>query len=369
MSALLSSNADLLLLFKIMKLTVAVGILSANSLPAVVAEAKSSDGQQFWAMSKKDHRVAIGSTRSNELGTRPSKGKFMMNVASWRSSSHGSTIHSTTECIPDESGEADVGALGCGSGQICVASVDSRLGGFCKSNAHLTGRRMQGEHLFDVCDPTSSYYQYGNYDCSSFDMATKTGSISYSREYPFCLGSMYYGCYNVCVSSATTFSFENGESISHDICAEIVASGNITTTTSSLCTYFSGDYETCETKLDGQKCTSCTTDNGLSFDCSNVIDGVKMELEEQTVWFANHPIIQACNKPVDGTYCDLCGVDFGMDIQNDTGTVISLDGFGDAFTCYGLRNANSYNNIPSDRCIEASAVAKAECCVDRWYVQ
>ena len=356
-----------------MKLSVAVGILSANSLPAVVSETRSSDGQQLWTTSKtKDRRrLAIDSTRSNGLGLRPSSDWFM-NGALWKSASHGSTINAYTECIPDESTEADVGALGCGSGQICVARVDSILGGRCKRNtaAPLTGRSLQEGTVFDFCDPTSSYNQLDSCDCSSFDSATKTGSISCFGKEPYCLGSLYYGCYNTCLSTAKTFSFENGESISIDICEELVTTGEVTGP-SSLCTYFSGDYETCETTLDGQQCTSCTTayPEGNSFDCSNVADGVKGGLEEQTMWFANHPMIRACHTAVDGTYCNLCGDDFVFDLENNAGTVISLDGFEDALTCAGLLYANSYNKIPSDRCLDASAVAKADCCVDRWYVQ
>ena len=353
-----------------MKLSIAVGILSANSFPAVVSEIRSSDGQQLWTTSKKKdrRRLAIDSTRSNELGPRPRNGKFLNN-ASWKSASHGSTINSITECIPDESGEADVGALGCGSGQICVASVNSVLGGLCMDMVPLTGRRLQVETYIRICEPTFGYRHLFDCDCSSFDMANKTGSISCS-EGPYCLGSIYYGCYNTCLSTEQTFSFENGESISIDICNEFVATDE-GSGTSSLCTYSTGDYETCEITLDGQTCTSCAYafPGGFSFDCSNVADGAKVELDDTFVRFANLPIIQACRKPVDGTYCNLCGVDFGMDTQNDTETVISLDGFGDALTCSGLDTASFYNQIPSDKCIEASAVAKAECCVDRWYVQ
>ena len=132
-------------------------------------------------------------------------------------------------------------------------------------------------------------------------------------------------------------------------------------------------------KIDGEKCTSCTVGDGPQeyyFDCSNIAEGVKVEPNpnansndyEVVRWLPSLPMMQACHKPVDGTRCNLCGVDFGMDLENNAGTVISLDGFGDALTCYGLYNANHEYQITSDKCIEASAVAKAECCVDRWYV-
>jgi hypothetical protein len=379
----------LLSFIKIMKLAVAVGILTANSLPAVVSEAtfktsekrRSSDGQQVWWTSKKeDLLVALGSTKSNELLDLRPTGRFMNVGASWKRSSsrRGSTIDLITtdvECIPDaDASEADVGALGCGSGQICVSSVDSRLGGLCMDTTPLTGRRMKTGTRMDVCDTTSSYfefYQDDNCDCSSFDMTSKTGSISCSQG-PYCLGTLYYGCYSTCLSITQVHSYVNGESISLEECDELVADGDVASA-SSLCTNYSADDGTCETKLDGQTCTSCTTEfpGGFSFDCSNVADGVKVERENIYARFANLPIIQACHGPVDGTYCNLCGVDYGIDVLNNTTetTVISLDGFGDALTCLGLYQANFYNQITSDKCIEASAVAKAECCVDMWYVQ
>ena len=260
-----------------------------------------------------------------------------------------------------------------------MASVDSRLGGLCKNTASLTDRRsLQTEILFDVCDPTSSNYQLNNCDCSSFDNATKTGSISCSRKEPYCLGSMYYGCYNSCLSRSSTRSFKNGELTSWNRCDEFVSKGEVPGT-ASLCTD-STDYGTCEMKIDGQNCTSCTVVDGPQryyFDCSNVAEGVKVEPNpnanpndyELVAWLSYLPTFQACHKPVDGTYCNLCEVGFKMNLQNGTGTVISLNGFGDSFTCSGLYDANQNNQLTSDKCIEATAVAKAECCVEQWYVQ
>ena len=320
--------------------------------------------------------MALGSTKSNELLDSRPTGKVMNVGASWKwsSSRRGSTIDLiTTECIPDaDSADADVGALGCGSGQICMASVDSRLGGLCMDTTPLTGRRMKTGTRMDVCDTPPSYFEYyHNCDCSSFDMATKTGSISCSHG-PLCLGPFYYGCYSTYLSTTQVYSYVNGESISLEECDELVANGDVASA-SSLCIHYSADDGTCETKLDGQTCTSCTTEfpGGFSFDCSYVADGAKVERENRNARLANLPIIQACHEPVDGTNCNLCGLDYGIDILSNTTytTVISLDGFGDALTCLGLYQANYNNQISSDKCIEASAVAKAECCVNMWYVQ
>jgi hypothetical protein len=55
------------------------------------------------------------------------------------------------------------------------------------------------------------------------------------------------------------------------------------------------------------------------------------------------PSFKPCQLPVDGTDCDLCGVDFGMDSQNDT-TVISVNGFGEPF--YVLRASLRQFRLP-----------------------
>jgi len=142
-----------------MKLSIAAGILSAHTiLPTVVSEAKlptSVDERQFATSSskKKDHQSAIGSTRS---------------FASWRRSSRGSSTMDafTIECTPNESTEPDVGALGCGRGHICVASVDSSMGGFCMTTTAppLTDRSLQTiDDLCYVCGETYSYIAIDNY--------------------------------------------------------------------------------------------------------------------------------------------------------------------------------------------------------------
>ena len=222
----------------------------------------------------------------------------------------------------------------------------------------------------DVCDPTSSFYQDGNCDCSAFNIESQTGSIPCSKVTE-CLGSTYYGCYGTCVTVTDTLSFENGESIATKKCYEFAGGdGNATTTAqSSLCISIPAGSDTCDVQLDGQPCTSCTWSGGIdSFDCSNVVDGVKAETYNYSPW-AVLPIIQACYKPPVNAawYCNLCGANSAIDSMSHTAAIF-LDGFGDAFTCFDLQSASFNNQISSDKCTEAAAVAMAECCTYKWYV-
>jgi hypothetical protein len=152
------------------------------------------------------------------------------------------------------------------------------------------------------------------------------------------------------------------------MCNEFVVDGDSATST-TVCIKVPTDFSSCAVELDGQGCASCTIDAGfssydISFDCTNVDGGFFMAYGEDLTSF---PVIQACYQPVNGQYCDLCsGRSF---VPFSDYTPISLSGFGDSFTCSGLSDANMNNQISVEKCPEASALANAECCAYRWYVQ
>ena len=274
-------------------------------------------------------------------------------------------LDNPVECIPDEEiTEANVGVLGCSSvsaDQVCRASVDSSLGGFCySSSSFMDTRSLQYQgYIYGACDPTSPDYQRYDCDCSDFDNTTNTGSIS-CRLPTQNLGSQIYGCYDAFITPTGTTSFVNGTSGEVEDCYEIVAP----TTSSSLCLQFPVGYGSCEAQLDGQVCASCAYQFGISLNCSNVVGADWGDQVPNAGFLISLPIIQACYQPrINDTvaYCDLCGDGGGSIYANNTKT-ISLEGFGDAFSCYDLQLASWSRQILIEKCPETAAVAQAECC-------
>ena len=364
------------------KRSIAVGILSGqSSILAVIVDntIRSSSGRTHLAWPKKRGGTIPRARRMGGGGPPPR-----------RTAGDDDDTTAIVECDPEATAEADaadVGVLGCSSsiaGEICVANALSTLGGFCYPPIASYTR---------VCDATSSYFNT-DCDCSAFDTETQTGSI-------VCLqltqnaGSMFYGCYNVTALDFDKNSFENGRYSARGTCREFVMSnsgGDGTTTTSRQCielhsTYGGGgggpssfNSSSCELYFDGQACTSCILSGDFpawpnpsnttwKANCSNVVNGLII------ADLTDLPMIQACSTPVvDGTVCDLCHSSSssrrsdGTRIFYSDNTVISLEGFGTSLTCGELLKANHALQLSSDKCVEAAAVAQAQCCVYAWYV-
>ena len=164
-----------------MKLTLAVGILSAQSSTLAVASEKkkslhhsSNTGKPFSLQN------ALGDDRMllNRPGTGDIAGKertaplrTLSSTTSWISSRRaleedGKMVECTDPdgATAETRAAADVGVLEeCATGEICVANASSSLGGFCYAYDIYTR----------VCDPTSSYFN-SDCDCSAFDVQTKT---------------------------------------------------------------------------------------------------------------------------------------------------------------------------------------------------
>jgi hypothetical protein len=179
---------------------------------------------------------------------------------------------------------------------------------------------------------------------------------------------VYYGCYGTCLNTTATYTFQDNTVTSIKACSEFVVDGDAATST-TLCLKVPIDYSSCSVVLDGQACASCIIKSGfysydISFDCTNVANGFSCGPGD---YLTSLPVIQACFTPVNGQYCFLC-VD-GSYIPFEDSTPISLSGFGDSFTCSGLSDANMNIQISVEKCPEASASAKAECCVYQWYVR
>jgi len=132
---------------------------------------------------------------------------------------------------------------------------------------------------------------------------------------------------------------------------------------------FTSNGSSCELQINRQACVSCTYTVDFSHlpqgssevleskaDCSNVVDGLMID----SLYFGHLPIMQACHKPINGSDCDLCA-DNEYIADTDT-TAISLDGFGSDFTCAGLNIVSNEFLLSSDKCVEATILAQAECC-------
>jgi hypothetical protein len=292
-----------------------------------------------------------------DVGTRPS----LMNPGAWWRNPHGKGDDNAVECVPMG---ADIGILECGSGQICVESAESSLGGICSSPT--TSRQLQSDFFPGLCDPAaSSIYGVHECDCSAFNNVTKTGVVRCAKK-SICLGAELYGCYDTCQNTTETYSFQSNDLRFWEECNEFVVKGD-TEISTTLCLKIRPDDNSCEVELDGQACSSCTVEYpyGMSFDCTNLDNGFSMEAG-RSLTLTSLPVIQACYQPVNGEYCTLCS-EVSYMLYEDT-TPILLGGFGESFTCSGLWLANMYNQISAEKCTEASAVAKAACCAYSWYV-
>ncbi len=281
----------------------------------------------------------------------PNKQEVLRNIRISRSQNKSSPI----ECDPTV---ADIGILPCSSDASCVKSNDAKMGGFCETS--MTHRRtsMAYDGPSSLCEGPSHEATYFSCKCDDFDSTTKSGSFTCTYKKERCYGSMYYGCYATCATRSFTQVFENDTYASYKSCINFS-----TPRAESFCRSYRNDRANCEIEFNGETCNSCSYEQYyLNFDCSNISGGPVLSGDE---WYiASLPIIQECFKPVDGEYCNLCGDDMFIPSTNGY-KPIPLSGFGDTLTCYGLREAQWSDQISTDKCTEASAVAQASCCVYR----
>ncbi len=281
----------------------------------------------------------------------PNKQEVLRNIRIPRSQNNSSPI----ECDPTV---ADIGILPCGSDASCVKSNDAKMGGFCETS--MTHRRtsMAYDGPSSLCEGPSYQETYFSCKCEDFDSTTKSGSITCTDKEEVCFGSMYYGCYGTCATRSFTQVIENDTSTSSKSCINFS-----TPKAESFCRSYRNDRANCEVEFNGETCNSCSYEGyNLNFDCSNISGGPVLSGDG---WYITSlPIIQECYKPVDGEYCNLCGYDMFIP-HSKRDKVIPLSGFGDILTCYRLQEAQWSNQISTDKCTEASAVAQASCCAYR----
>ncbi len=294
--------------------------------------------------------VLDGTTKTSRFAL-PNKQGILRNMRSSMSQTKSSPI----ECNP---AVADIGVLHCGADASCVKNSKAKMGGFCETS--MTHRRTSTTYdgPSSLCERTPYEDTTISCKCEDFENTTKSGSITCTYKEEACYGGRYYGCYATCGSRSFTQVFENDMYTSYKSCINFS-----TPRAESFCTSYDRNGKNCEIEFNGETCNSCSSKViYLNFDCSNISDGPVLSGYGRPT--ASLPIIQECYKPVDGGYCNLCGEDMSISYSNGD-KLISLSGFGDTLTCYGLQEAQFFNQISPEKCSEASAVAKASCCVYR----
>ena len=406
-----------------MKLSIAVGILSARSSTLHSAQAAIDSTRRN---KKKDSRALLNLSGPKSFGTKKTSSLTDTQSATRSSSRRALSDFKLVECDPEAS--ADVGVLGCDAEETCVAA-DTSMGGVCYAvdicdPSHSTFEATCDCSAFDlqtktgiiscpiesetrnlrnldrVCD-LESLYSPPRYtcDCSAFDLETRTGSIS-------CLdSSTYIGCYGVSSLNRTaTILLEDSMYTSWAVCYEWVIGVNRTTSSKSCVewddiTEWDGEplswngTTSCEVQIDGQACASCTYTlafldvniynndpwpmiiyDPFKADCSNVADGLTIAAGTySSLMWTDFPMNQACldcdlnhdlctgdTSTIDGASCGSNLCGYGTSFDLTDKTLISLNG--SYFTCGGLQWANAFDQISSDKCPEVTALAQAECC-------
>jgi len=306
-------------------------------------------------------------------------------------------------CHPS-SDDPDTGVLSCPSGYHCEPVLDSYLDGECipmggvgggddpttttttttstngrrwnfggtktsslSSSSSLMASRHQHHHrrhlVFSaddagVCIPGHPYFQTNDCDCSNFDNVTGTGTVPCIDFSNRCLGDIYPGCDDTCITRTLEYDFTNFVSPSYINC--FIATSPYY---QKVCFEEQFADATCTLALNGDACTTCTIipngDNSfLEFDCTNVGGQKGTTAKDNTELL---PILQACGQL---DYCNLCGPGEYVD-PNNYGIILTttLPGYG-VTTCEGLTYPAYQNTtIDGQTCaIMADAVQEGGCC-------
>lgn len=321
-----------------MRLTIAAAVL-AETLPLVLS---SSTKQDF------SHVISVGSPESS------SNGKLREFLAERQTLANVNIKHPTgeklrsihrrqllnvggaglKECDPTDKG-ADVGILSCGSGRICMESVESALGGYCtmeEMSRHLQGNSTLISDLNDICYGPDAY---ATCTCEGVDVEAYTGSISCSyvpscRDAPNTCGDNVTFCYTQTYdltimdqysgSAKSCYFFYEPKQMSYCFSLTIPSDGT---------------PEFCEIEVDGTKCNSCASvdqyyDGAYSscteFDCSNTNVGtsstycnynIPSKQVQNILLFDSLPCENGCNLCGEGQRITGVDVDFSL-LNNQT---------------------------------------------------
>lgn len=259
------------------------------------------------------------------------------------------------ECDPT----ADIGLLACESDQhVCIENAASSLGGFCTST--LRHLNHLGENA-DACTPGSIYYDVAEEcDCSGFSNVTGDGVVPCVYFSDFCLGDVYRGCDDTCITRTVEYTLSNFTSTSYTSCFEFPRSPY----PQKVCLEEDLVGNTCTLEFNDVACGSCEIVpyedySYVAFDCTNA--GGR---EGTTIYGLVDliPVIDECFV----SFCDLCGD--GYIVSDESLDTVIGEGF--EGTCGDLYNA-AYNNVTIgvDTCPSAGLIASdSGCCAPIPYV-
>jgi hypothetical protein len=171
-----------------MRLAIAAGIFALCFPPdAAFAGAKRNDRHRAFQNKNKNHNPtgAIAATNfGRRLGkqNRKSPGTSSSITQGRRNNGPFAVLKNQgeqgaierTECDPVAAFDANVGVLACGMGHYCQESEDSKLGGVCigSTTPIAFDRNLQVSFAQNFCNA------YFICDCSEYDSANQTGSVS-----------------------------------------------------------------------------------------------------------------------------------------------------------------------------------------------
>mmetsp|Transcript_29376 Transcript_29376/g.84441 ORF Transcript_29376/g.84441 Transcript_29376/m.84441 type:complete len:308 (-) Transcript_29376:498-1421(-) len=248
--------------------------------------------------------------------------------------------------------DADIGILSCGTGQRCVKSTKSILGGVCTTDTHHQAAIDLYRRLDHIDTPEIAYHSCNRDD---YDETTGSGTLVCSDD---CFG--YYAV-SKSLLDVTSFLPPQG-----GVCGEVqLRMDNFTVQDRSWCMETvradnpervciessAEDHESCSASFNGQECSTCDFSEGNDgINCTNVGGGVATTMDEDLLnIFTNIDPVW-----LDWTTCDFCaGMGDGYSLQPLTRGYYTFGKFG--YTdCYGLfTQLYDRGGLPAEVCQES----------------
>jgi hypothetical protein len=274
-----------------MRLTIAATLL-AQAIPAAASSSQSKNNVGVAPLQNKNLKIMsrLQASRKQRLGKDQSIEESILhgdptieNILLVNKSQVGAPLLKNSkkvECDPSSQELLDVGILSCGAaGQYsCEESKESSLGGFCVIEAEAASsvsRVLQADYSSVLCNPTSELFRapvfpgVQNCNCDEHDLATKTGPVRCLVVDECCAET---DADSFCGSISSTWNFGVGGFLqAYERCHSFTAPYERSTCSNTMY----DDVYTCEIKINGEACSSCTiagdAESGFCsvFDCTN----------------------------------------------------------------------------------------------------
>jgi hypothetical protein len=284
------------------------------------------------------------------------KGGILKNIR--EAANKAAAAKGTLECDPSTGNSVDVGILSCGEGKQCLPSPDSSRGGFCAPEAPASRQLYHLTAEAGLCDPTHPDYLTYDCDCTGFDNATGTGDIPCTVIEDYCLGLVYTGCADTCLTRTVGYTFDNFTSPGYSFCFDFS-----TPYAQKICFEEFFETDTCEVSFNDQPCTSCElvgtgNSSAIAFDCVNA-GGNEGSTEYGLAELL--PIIDTCYIPGYNEECTLCPESTAFNFYSYD-TVVDIPELGE-FNCRQLYYSSyQYYGISEGYCPAVAAATADACC-------